>query len=112
MNIVGMLVFYSVNYLIVGYTIGKWMPIDRKYYIGPRQTMSALILFLIIEVLGASEELRHISEYTSEWKFLYISQMLCIVLLYLQNEMFKKSAMREELAIMNLLWKTSRNNMS
>lgn len=105
MSILGILVLYSINYLIVGYTIGKWMPIDRKYYIGPRQTISAVLLFLIIEVLAASDELRYISEYTSEWKFLYLSQMLCIVLLYLQNEMFKKSAMREELAIMNLLWK-------
>lgn len=105
MIIVGILVFYAVNYYIVSRTIGKWMPIDRRYYIGPRQTLSALLLFLIIEVLGNSEELRHIAEYTSEWKFLYISQMLCIVILYLQNEMFKKSAIREDLAIMNLLWK-------
>ena len=105
MIIVGMLLFYSITYLVVGPTIGKWMPIDRRNIIGPRQTISALLLFLIIEVLGNSEELRHISEYTSEWKFLYISQMLCIVILYLQNEMFKKSAIREELAMMNLLWK-------
>lgn len=103
--IVGILVFYLVNYVIVALTIGKWMPIDRRYHIGPRQTTSAILLFLIIQVLGNSEELRHISEYSSEWKFLYISQMLCIVLLYLQNEMFKKSAIREDLAIMNMLWK-------
>lgn len=106
MILVGILVFFTINYQIVAMTIGKWMPIDRRYNIGPRQTISALLLFLIIQVLGNSEELRHISEYTSEWKFLYISQMLCIVLLYLQNEMFKKSAMREDLAIMNMLWKS------
>ena len=105
MIIIGMLVLYTISYLVVGHTIGKWMPIDRKYSIGPRQMTSALLIFAIIEVLGSSEELRHIAEYTSEWKFLYISQMLCVVILYLQNEMFKKSAMREELAVMNLLWK-------
>ncbi len=105
MIIVEMLFIYGINYAIVARTIGKWMAIDRKDTIGPRQTSSAILLFIIIEVLGSSEELRHISEYSSEWKFLYISQLLCIVILYMQNEMFKKSAMREELAIMNLLWK-------
>ena len=105
MILVGMLLFYSMNYLLVAKTIGKWMPIDRRESIGPRQLLSAILVFVIIEVLANSEELRNISEYSSEWKFLYISQMLCIVILYLQNEMFKKSAMREELAIMNMLWK-------
>lgn len=108
MVIVGMLLLYLTNYIIVAKTIGKWMAIDRKSSIGPRQILSAILIFIIIEVLASSEELRHISEYSSEWKFLYISQMLCIVILYLQNEMFKKSAMREELAIMNLLWKNKR----
>lgn len=105
MIIVGIIVFYMIFYYIVAKTIGQWMPIDRRYYIGPRQTLSALLLFTIIVVLGNSEELRHMSEYTSEWKFLYISQMLCIVILYLQNELFKKSAIREDLTIMNMLWK-------
>lgn len=105
MIIVGMILLFTTSHLVVAFTIGKWMPIDRRDVIGPRQTMSAILLFLIIEVLAFSQELRHVSEYSSEWKFLYISQMLCIVILYLQNELFKKSAMREELALMNLLWK-------
>lgn len=105
---VGMLLLYGGSYLLVAKTIGKWMPIDRREAIGPRQTLSALLIFGIIEVLASSEELRHISEYSNEWRFLYISQMLCIVILYMQNEMFKKSAMREELAIMNMLWKNKR----
>lgn len=105
MIIVGMILLFSASHILVGTTIGKWMPMDRKDVIGPRQTVSAILLFLIIEVLAFSQELRHVSEYSSEWKFLYISQMLCIVILYLQNELFKKSAMRQELALMNLLWK-------
>lgn len=31
--------------------------------------------------------------------------MICIVILYLQNELFKKSDMKQELQLMNLLWK-------
>lgn len=106
MVIPGMILLFCINYGIVAKTIGKWMPMDRRETIGPRQLLSAVLIFLIIEVLAFSQELRHVSEYSSEWKFLYISQLLCIVILYLQNELFKKSAMREELAIMNLLWKS------
>jgi len=101
----GTLLLYTVNYIIVAKTIGTWMPKDRKDMIGPRQLSSAVLIFAIIQVLGFSQELRHISEYTSEWKFLYISQMLAICILYMQNELFKKSAIKQELAMMNLLWK-------
>lgn len=105
MIIVGMVVLFSFNYIVVAKTIGEWMPKDRREIIGPRQLLSALLIFSIIQVLGFSQELRHISEYTSEWKFLYISQLLAIVILYMQNELFKKSAIKQELAVMNVLWK-------
>lgn len=104
-----LLALYGINYTLVAFTIGKWMPKERKDVIGPRQLVSAILIFGIIEVLAGAEELRHISEYSSEWKFLYISQLLCIVILYMQNEIFKKSAMREELAVMNMLWKNKRD---
>ncbi len=100
----GMILLFVVNDMIVAKTIGKWMPIDRRM-IGPRQLTSAVLIFVIIEILAMSAELRHISDYSSEWKVLYISQILLIVILYMQNELFKKSVMRQELEIMNLLWK-------
>lgn len=34
-----------------------------------------------------------------------MSQLLLVLVLYLQSELFKKSAMRQELEVMNLLWK-------
>ena len=37
---------------------------------------------------------------------MYLSQMMCLVILYLQNELFKKSDMKQELATMNMLWKS------
>ncbi len=40
------------------------------------------------------------------WISRYLIQVLLAVVLYLQNELFKKSEMRKELEIMNLLWKT------
>ena len=101
----GMVLLFGVGYIICALTIGTWMPKERKDTVGPRQMASALLIFSLVHVLGGSQVLRHVSEYTSEWKFLYISQLLGIVILYLQSEVFKKSAMRQELEIMNLLWK-------
>jgi len=62
-------------------------------------------LFAIIEMLSYAPVLRNIDSYNVDWKFLYLSQMMCIVILYLQNELFKKSDMKQELELMNLLWK-------
>ena len=104
MSIIGMILLFTLNDVIVAKTIGKWMMIDRRK-VGPRQLASAVLIFLIIEILAMSSEIRHISNYSSEWKVLYISQLLLIVILYMQNELFKKSVMRQELELMNLLWK-------
>ena len=107
-SIVGMILLFAVNDVVVAKTIGKWMPMDR-HRVGPKQLSSAVLIFLIIEILAMSAELRHISDYSSEWKVLYISQLLLIVILYLQNELFKKSEMRQELESMNLLWKNKQD---
>lgn len=103
--IVSMFVLYGVVYFLLTKTGIKWMHENQKKTIGPRQMISAVLIFLIIMVLSFSPVLRHVGVYSTEWKFLFLSQFLCFVILYLQNEMFKKSRMREEMAIMNLLRK-------
>lgn len=106
MIVVFMVCLYGIVYTVIAKTIGKWLTIDQRDSVGPRQAISASLIFAIIVVLANSQALRHISEDRSEWRFLYISQILCAVILYLQNEMFKKSAMRNELEIINMLWKS------
>lgn len=100
-----MTLLFLVSYAICIQTISKWMQRDRKNRIGPRQMLSALLILAIIEMLSYSPALRVIDTYNQDWKFLYLSQMMCIVILYLQNELFKKSEMKQELDMMNLLWK-------
>lgn len=104
-EVFAMTLLFSGAYIVCIQTIAKWMPNDRKKKIGPRQTLSAVLIFLIIEMLSYAPGLRSIEHYTEEWGFLYLSQMMCIVILYLQNELFKKSDMKQELELMNLLWK-------
>ena len=106
MIVVFMVCLYGIVYTVMLKTIGKWLTIDQRDSVGPRQAISASLIFAIIVVLANSNDLRHISEDSSEWRFFFISQILCAVILYLQNEMFKKSAMRNELEIINMLWKS------
>lgn len=96
---------FAFGHVVCAFTIAKWMPEDRKRKLGPRQTSSAILIFLIIEMLSYAPALQSVASYNEDWKFIYLSQMMCIVILYLQNELFKKSDMKQELAIMNLLWK-------
>lgn len=100
-----MILLFIGSYIVCIKTIAKWMPNDRKKKIGPRQTLSAVLIFFVIEMLSYAPGLRSIDHYSVEWGFLYLSQMMCIVILYLQNELFKKSDMKQELELMNLLWK-------
>ncbi|MFQ7528416.1 MAG: hypothetical protein ACLRMN_13220 [Mediterraneibacter gnavus] len=37
-------------------------------------------------------------------------QILCVVVLYLQNELFKKSAMRQERLVSDLLWRQQKEH--
>jgi len=108
MIIVGMILLYVINDVWVALTIGKWMPVDRGDSIGPRQLGSAILIFGIIEVLSMSPILRNAAEHNFEWRFLYVCQFLAIVILYLQNELFKKSSIKQERDLMNMLWKNKR----
>lgn len=95
---------FAVVYGICAGTIAVWMPKDRKKGIGPRQTVSAILIFCIIEMLAYSPIIRDMDNYNSDWKFLYMSQLLCVVILYMQNELFKKAKVKQELDVMSLLW--------
>ena len=104
-EMVFMVALFAAGYFICFHTIAKWMATDRKKRIGPRQSISAILLFFVIEMLSYAPALTSIDSYNEDWKFLYLSQMMCIVILYLQNELFKKSEIKQELQLMNLLWK-------
>ena len=96
---------FGINYAICSYTIADWMPKDRKKRIGPRQSLSAILIYCIVEMIAYTPIMRSLDTFSEDWKFLYLSQMTCLVILYLQNELFKKSDMKQELAMMNFLWK-------
>lgn len=101
----GILLIFLVGHIIAACTIARWMPEGGQKKIGPRQLFSGLLIFAVFEIIGLSPANAEMSSKKGEWQVLYLSQLLLAVVLYLQNELFKKSAMRQELAVMNLLWK-------
>lgn len=89
-------------YLIVGVTLARWMPENGRYEIGPRQMAAALISFAVFQVLvWVWETTWQTDGFSSMWKSALLMEIYCATLLYLQHEMFKKSALRRELDILN-----------
>lgn len=101
--LVGTLLFFIFAFVILTFTIARWMPEGGPKKIGPKQLVSAVLIFGTFEISAFLPE--SMPEESRNNEVLYLSQLLLAMILYLQNELFKKSAMRQELAVMNLLWK-------
>lgn len=101
---VALLIFVAGN-LIIRFTLARWMPEDSKEKLGPRQLISAVVIFSAFEIISYTPGETEMIPGEGKWLVIYLAQMLLILLLYLQSELFKKSAMRQELAVMNMLWK-------
>lgn len=96
---------FGIGNLLIKFTLARWMPEDSKEKLGPRQLISALVIFCAFEVIGYTPGKDVMEPGDGKWLIIYLGQLLLIVILYLQSELFKKSAMRQELAVMNMLWK-------
>ena len=99
-----LLIFIVCNF-VIRFTLARWMPEDSKETLGPRQLISAVVIFAAFEVVGYTPGIDVYEPGENKWLIIYLTQVLLGVILYLQSEMFKKSAMRQELEVMNMLWK-------
>ena len=99
------LLIFGIANLIIRFTLARWMPEDSKEKLGPRQLISALVIFSAFEVVGYTPGIDVYEPGENKWLIIYLTQVLLGAILYLQSEMFKKSAMRQELEVMNMLWK-------
>lgn len=97
---------YAVTFLVCYYTIARWMPIGRKRRLGPKQMSLTILLFAIINLLAFHEAIGGSSVLPYEWGYYYLTQMLCIVILYLESELFKKSQLKQEKEMLDFLYKT------
>lgn len=97
---------YLVAYFLCAKTIAIWMPEGRKEHLGPRQISLSVLLFAIINMLSFHESVGGTTLLPYEWGYFYLTQMICIVVLYLEGELFKKSQLKQEKEILDLLYKT------
>lgn len=98
-------VILSAGQLIAAFTIARWMPQGTGKAVGPRQLISALLIFFAFECIGLNPGGIDAQGTGGKWMVVYLTQLLFALILYLQNELFKKSAMQQEFAVMNMLWK-------
>ncbi len=105
-----LVLLYSLIYVIVGYTLARKMPGNRMYHIGPRQLSSAAGLMVVFEILYFSVIYSNLHGQEGRmWLSIVLAQFYCITMLYLQTELFKKSAMEKELLTMNLMWQQQKS---
>lgn len=104
-DVFGCILLFAICNPIAAYTVAKWIPEDTQKIVGPRQFWAGVVVFLAFEIVAYAPGNVERVPSDVKWIIIYLVQVLLAVILYLQNELFKKSAMRQELAVMNMLWK-------
>lgn len=104
-EVISSVLLFVIGNVVIWFTIARWMQQDSKDKLGPRQLISAIVIYSAFEVIGYTPGKDNFEAGSGMWLVIYLAQLLLIVILYLQSELFKKSAMRQELAVMNMLWK-------
>lgn len=105
LDVIFALLIFGIGNLVIRFTLARWMPENSKEKLGPRQLISAVVIFSAFEVIGYIPREHELIPGEGKWIVIYLAQLLLLLLLYLQSELFKKGAMQEELTVMNMLWK-------
>lgn len=108
--LLGQLGFTIICCIIIRYTVARTMPEDGIYRIGPRQLSSAGLLgvMFVFQFFALQTSLRVGLHPTAVVAPSLLTQLYCLTLLYLQTELFKKSAMKKEMDMLNLLYERQR----
>ena len=104
-GLVGEVLLFWIGEIITVFTLSRWMSDIGHSKIGPRQLTGTAVSFLIFEIISLIQESGGIRKGSMEWMGLHLMQILVAVILYMESELFKKSALQKEIDMMNLLWK-------
>lgn len=99
-----MLLIYLLIYFAAGITIVREMPEDGIYHVGPRQLSLTICLLIIFELFSDSMKMGQSAMTKTGIENVLLMQCYCVTILYLQNTMFRKSAMKHELSTLNRIW--------
>ena len=103
----GLLIIWSAWCIwVLRYSIARWLPGQDGYDVGPRKLALSVLISIAFEICVVSMQRDGMQELDSTRNLLLLAiQFYCITILYMQNALFQKSAMRQELETMNLLWR-------
>lgn len=98
-------VFAGACSALVYVLVVRGMAVDGQFRVGPRQTISALLLFVVFESLTASivVDFRIVS-LRGNWAVILMCEFYCLTILFLQNALFRKSAIQHDLDALDILW--------
>ena len=96
--------------VLLRFTAARAMPEDGTYHIGPRQLGSAALLgaMFVFQFFSLMSTLRGNTDNYNLVVPAFLTQLYCLTLLYLQTELFKKSALQKEMETLNLLYDRQR----
>ncbi|MBE5888553.1 MAG: sensor histidine kinase [Lachnospiraceae bacterium] len=101
---ISLVVLFMFSYALCDRTICRWIPENGQKRIGPRKLTAAILICVIFELLAYRPELLNVEETNLLNAFpLFLLQWISAIVLYLQNELFRKSSMKQELELVNLL---------
>ncbi len=100
---ISLIIIFIITVVLCDMTICRWIPDDGKRKIGPKQLTSAILICVIFEIIAFRPELRSLEGEVGDAVALFLLQWISAIVLYLQNELFRKSSMKEELELVHLL---------
>lgn len=97
--------FAGVCSALVYVLVVRGMAVDGRFPVGPRQAISALMLFVVFEFLSITiaVDFRTVS-LQGNWAVILMCEFYCLTILFLQNALFRKSAIQHDLDALDILW--------
>lgn len=98
-------VFAGACSALVYVLVVRGMAVDGRFPVGPRQAISALMLFMVFEFLSITiaVDFRTVS-LQGNWAVILMCEFYCLTILFLQNALFRKSAIQHDLDALDILW--------
>lgn len=99
-----LLIWCMLGLTVLHDTLARWLPGEKGYDVGPRKLSLSGVTFLAFECCEILIR-RRAGMISLNSMLLILTQIYFITVLYMQNALFQKSAMKHELDTMNLLWR-------
>ncbi len=103
--------WFSLAYGAISITVARWMPDKGEYHVGPRQLSLAVLMAIISGTLYQFFFYLVPGDAAPRVIIVFI-HFYCATVFYLQSVLFQKSAMRQELMTLSLLWQQNKAKYS